>query len=510
MSASNATPIRVLPDPHSRLAAWPLHDVESSRAIEAHHQDKLPPHTLMQRAGLAVARLGLAIAPHASRIWIAAGPGNNGGDGLEAAIHLRAAGKDVLVTLLGDSNRLPADARASLARAQAAGVPIAASLPTTNIGGGLVIDALLGLGSSRAPQGPIAEAIREMNRLEAPTLSIDLPTGLDAGTGRLLDPSGAACVRAQHTLALLTLKPGLFTAHGRDHAGVVWFDGLGAEPTLAASATLPCHAGISALAPSRRHAHHKGSFGDVLVLGGAPGMAGAAFLCARAASAAGAGRVYLGPLDSNAPSLDPGLPELMLRDTMARDAMDWRSMTLACGCGGGDAVREVLPRALSNAPRLVLDADGLNAVASDLALQSQLKARAQRGLGTILTPHPLEAARLLGCDAATVQADRLAAATSLAGRHGCVVILKGSGSIVASPGAAPSINPTGNAALSTAGTGDVLAGWLAGLWTQGLEARAAALAATYLHGRAADRWIDDGHTGALTASRLIGLMQSGP
>jgi hydroxyethylthiazole kinase-like uncharacterized protein yjeF len=200
----------------------------------------------------------------------------------------------------------------------------------------------------------------------------------------------------------------------------------------------------------------------------------------------------------------------MVRDAAGRDVLDWRSMTLACGCGGGQAIHDVLPRALSTAARLVIDADGLNAVAGDPALQTQLRARASRGLETILTPHPLEAARLLGCDAATVQSDRITAASTLADRLACIVILKGSGSIVAAPGRAPSINPTGNAALSTAGTGDVLAGWLAGLWSQGIEARAAAIAGTYLHGAAADRWIAQGASGALTASRLIALMQPAP
>jgi hydroxyethylthiazole kinase-like uncharacterized protein yjeF len=163
--------------------------------------------------------------------------------------------------------------------------------------------------------------------------------------------------------------------------------------------------------------------------------------------------------------------------------------TVVCGCGGGDAVREVLPRLLSLAQRLVLDADALNAIAADSTLAALLCARAERGLGSVLTPHPLEAARLLACATAEVQADRLRAAQSLAERFRCVIVLKGSGSIVAAPRRAARINATGNASLATGGTGDVLAGWLAGLWAQAGPDHAPADVATRAvaqHGAAAE------------------------
>ncbi len=470
--------------------ALPLHGAATSRAIEQQAQSALPAHTLMRRAGMAVARLSLAVAPHAGKVWIAVGPGNNGGDGLEAAITLRQSGREVRVTWLSDAAALPPDAADALRRAQAAGVEIGdASAPPMQTHD-LAIDALLGLGATRAPQGRLAELIVELNALPCPVLAVDLPSGLNAWTGQ---PLGEACVRATHTLALLTLKPGLFTGHGRDLAGEVWFDDLGADAIIQSTDAWLTGADASqSIQTHRLHAQHKGSFGDVAVVGGAPGMTGAALLAARAAHAAGAGRVYVDLLDDGkqAVALDAARPELMFRHAWWQGTPEViAGATIVCGCGGGDAVRPALPRLLSLASRLVLDADALNAIAIDEALQAQLSARATRGHATVLTPHPLEAARLLGSIAGEVQADRLQAARTLADRFGCVVLLKGSGSVIAAPGRAPWVNPTGNAALATAGTGDVLAGWIGGLWAQdGTAARAfeIAAAAAHAHGAAAD------------------------
>ena len=317
-------------------------------------------------------------------------------------------------------------------------------------------------------------------------LAVDLPTGLCADSGRLL---GEAAVRAQHTLALLTLKPGLFTAQGRDDAGQVWLDDLGVAPAPdSASAWLTGPEAVGQVLPGRLHAQHKGSFGDVLVLGGAAGMGGAAMLAARAALAAGAGRTLVARLDGDhAP--DPWRPELMPR--ALSDALEptlLQRATVVCGCGGGNAIAQPLAAVLLHAPQLVLDADGLNAVAADGALRMALQARAARGQSTVLTPHPLEAARLLGSSTAAVQADRLGQAQALAEALQATVVLKGSGSVIASPGRPPWINPTGNARLGTGGSGDVLAGWLGGLWSQAADrdAHAAAAAAVWLHGRAAE------------------------
>lgn len=483
-------PVRVDPE----RGPWPLHDSAAARAAETAALAAHAPFALMAGAGLAVARLALAVAPHVRRIQVWAGPGNNGGDGCVAARHLLAVGRDVRLTLVSDASKLPADAARALQEAQQAGVPIGDAEPQPQ----LVIDALLGLGARRAPEGAVADAIGRINGSGSPVLAIDIPSGLHPDTGALL---GEAGVRATHTLSLLSLKPGCFTARGRELSGTVWFDALAVD----AGACTARLAGPPALGP-RALASHKGSHGDVLVVGGAAGMVGAAWLAARAALAAGAGRVYTSPLDEQASLLDTAHPEVMGR----REAWRWppeqlATQTVVCGCGGGDAVRKALPPLIAHAGRLLLDADALNAIAADSMLQDLLRRRGTRGLAVLLTPHPLEAARLLKVGSADVQSDRLSAAQTLASKLACAVLLKGSGTVVAALDRVPSINPTGNAALAGPGTGDVLAGWAGGLWAQSPAAQAAdiATAAAWQHGRAADIWPAANRGAPLRASDLI-------
>lgn len=456
----------------------------------------------MARAGTATARLALAVAPHARTIEVLCGPGNNGGDGLIAALQLCHSGKQVTVRLLADAARLPPDARNAWEQARAAGVSITTTLPD-HLQADLAIDALLGLGANRVVDGSLAVALNRINDARTTVLAVDLPSGLNADTGAVL---GDRAVHATHTLSLLTLKPGLFTGQGRDHAGRVWFDDLSAgaqafddQPRLAGPEDA-----LRALS-LRRHAQHKGSFGDVIVIGGAPGMGGAALLAARAALAAGAGRVYVGLLAAgDATAFDAQRPELMqrpLQELLQVAALS--SATVVCGCGGGNMVRETLPEVLHHAQRLVLDADALNQIAVEPGLRQALRARATRARATIVTPHPLEAARLLGHDVQQVQADRLHAASQLCESLACCVLLKGSGTVLAAPAQAPCIIPTGNARLASAGTGDVLAGWLGGLWAQQSDAQGAmqmAIAAAWLHGAAAE--LDTSHA-ALRALDLI-------
>ncbi|SCK53571.1 yjeF C-terminal region, hydroxyethylthiazole kinase-related/yjeF N-terminal region [Variovorax sp. HW608] len=458
-----------------------LFDIAATRRIEEAAAKALPPHTLMQRAGLAAARLAMALAPHARLVWVACGPGNNGGDGFEAASQLQRRGFETVVTRIGEEGRLPADARASLQRAREAGVTFAEAPPATC---DLAVDALLGIGSARPPSGPMLDWLRRMSDAAAPVLAIDTPSGLDADTGNLsanyLPADGARQRRV--CLSLLTLKPGLFTAQGRDAAGELWFDDLGiADIAERPAARLP---GLPATS-QRRHASHKGSYGDVAVIGGAPGMAGAALLAGSAALHAGAGRVFVAPLDRDALPLDPVRPELMFRRP---DTLDLSGMTVVSGCGGGTAVAELLPHILQTAGALVLDADALNCMASDPALQSLLTARAASGRPTVLTPHPLEAARLLGSNTGEVQRNRLAAARELAARFGAIVVLKGSGSVIAGPNEIPVINPTGNARLATPGTGDVLAGMVGAALAAGHPPMTATCEAVWRHGDLADRW----------------------
>ncbi|WP_295987568.1 NAD(P)H-hydrate dehydratase [uncultured Variovorax sp.] len=457
-----------------------LFDIAATRRIEQAASAALPAHTLMQRAGLAVARLAMAIAPHARTIWVACGPGNNGGDGFEAAAKLRHRGFFPVVTFLGDEGRLPPDAKASLQRARDAGVTFATAPPSAYE---LAIDALLGIGSTRQPEGAMADWLAHMHTSGRPVLCVDVPSGLNADTGTLPRGAGAGQSAARSCITFLTLKPGLFTAQGRDAAGTVWFDDLGCgtfrDQPVARIAGAP-------EAQPRSHASHKGSYGDVAVIGGASGMAGAALLAGSAALHGGAGRVFVGLLDLSAAPVDTAQPELMLRDART---LDLSSMTAVCGCGAGEAVRELLPSVLSTAAALVLDADALNAIAADNNLQVQLASRGKGGSPSVITPHPLEAARLLGRSVGEVQGDRLAAARELAERFGVVAVLKGSGTVIAGTGqTTPVINLTGNARLATAGTGDVLAGMVGAALAAGRPAFEAARESVWQHGRIADTW----------------------
>lgn len=464
-----------------------LHSVAATRTREQIAAATLPRHTLMRRAGLAVAQLAQALHPHARNIWVACGPGNNGGDGIEAAIQLLQRGYQPQVTWLGQPGAVPSDTQASWERAVQAGVPFSTSPPDH---ADLTIDALLGIGCTRAPEGQMNEWVRRMNDKATPILAVDLPTGLQADTGA----AGPCCVLAHHTLSLLTLKPGLFTAQGRDSAGQVWLDSLGTNMSDA-DATAFLGGRRPTQQPRFSHASHKGLRGDVAVIGGASGMTGAALLAASAALHAGAGRVMVSLLQDNALGVDVYHPEFMMRpfNTLALE-----TLTVACGCGGGTAVASTLLEVLQRVPRLVLDADALNCIATDSKLKTRLRARTSH-LQTILTPHPLEAARLLGCSTAEVQANRLAAAQQLADDLTSTVVLKGSGSVIASFGQKPVINPTGNGLLATGGTGDVLAGFMAARLARGASAFEAACAASYHHGELADHWPADL---ALTAGRL--------
>lgn len=453
-----------------RLTHWPMHDTAGNRALESLGNSTLDEggdSGLMQRAGTSVARLARALAPHARQVWILAGPGNNGGDGFEAAVTLKRIGLDVQIGWIGSEERLPADARHALHRAREAGVPIEPNcrIPETLSPHDLVIDALLGRGLNRSPDGQLAHAITTLRQSPAPILSVDIPSGLRADSGTLTE--SGLCVQARWTLALLGLAPGLFTVHGRDVAGEIWWDDLGIDvQRIAPTAWLASTAVLLGQWPGRRHAQHKGSFGDVWVIGGASGMSGAIHLAGRGALRGGAGRVRLVPL-ANEPQPSSS-PELMVTPlaVLLDNPSPLHRATVVAGCGGGAAIAQVLPVLCEIAPRLILDADALNALAHEPALRDALRARHAQALSTILTPHPLEAARLLGDPVEEVQAHRLESAARLARELGCVVALKGSGTVVASPGQLPMMHAVGNVALASPGSGDVLAGYLGGLWSQ--------------------------------------------
>lgn len=474
----------------SDTAPLPLYHQPGLRAIE-----RLPlaagETALMQRAGLAAAEWARELcADGRSAVLVLAGPGNNGGDAFAMAAHLAGWSFDVRLVFTGDAGRLSADAAAALAQWQSAGGKLLTAIPE-GPAWGLIVDGLFGIGLQRdigAPFDSLIAAANDLGRRHAcPLLALDCPSGLDADTGTI---RGAA-VHASHTLTFIAMKPGLLTADGPDCCGEVRLAKLG----LDAPANLPpegytVHRNQFAarLAPRSRNSH-KGSFGSVGILGGAPGMTGAALLAGRAALKLGAGRVYLGLADPDAPRFDPVQPELMLRDAATLPALPLDALAVGPGLGTAGAAPDLLSRALGIGRPLVLDADALNLVAADTGLAATLAARPAPSL---LTPHPAEAARLLGTSVATVQNDRIAATVEIGRRFACFAALKGCGTVIATPDGHWFVNTSGNPGMASAGMGDTLTGLVVALLAQGWDAEAALLAGVHLHGAAADALVAEG------------------
>jgi hydroxyethylthiazole kinase-like uncharacterized protein yjeF len=481
--------------------ATPILTPAGIRAVEARAVDRIP--SLMDRAGVAIAEAARRLAADTgAAIVVVVGPGNNGGDGWVAAEKLRAGFSRVTVLDIAGTPPKAAEAREAQARFLANGGVAVREWPAGRPA--LVIDALLGIGLARDVDAAMAAAIERINACGAAVLSADIPSGLDAQTGRV---RGVA-VRAAHTITFIARKPGLLTGDGPDHCGALECDELGTrdEVLAAADGELLTPDDVRGWLAPRKRGAHKGNHGLLGVIGGSRGMAGAALLAGRAGLVCGAGKVRVGLLSSDAPVVDIAYPELMLgavEDVMKADA-------IVAGPGAGQSPsatsvsmfeRSVLPALLALPKPLVLDADALNAIAYNDGLRAALVARTAP---TVLTPHPAEAARLLGVQTAQVQSDRLAAALELAKRLDVHAVLKGAGSVCALAGGRWSINATGNPGLASAGTGDVLAGMIGALICQGLPAERALQYAVCLHGAAADSLVARGvGPVGLTASEVM-------
>ena len=479
---------------------WPLVDADGMRRRDRHTIETLgvPADLLMESAGRAVAGEALALGAADRGVLVVCGDGNNGGDGLVAARHLHLLGVPVRVALLGRPEALKGDANANLVRARAAGVAFVAA-ETGARPGELIVDAIFGTGLARPVVGSAAEAVERIRRARqeggSTVLAVDLPSGLSADSGQPL----GTCVEADVTVTLGLPKLGLVLEPGRTLAGRVRVAHIGIVervPGEAPPAVLWTHAGAAARLPLRPASGHKGTFGHVLVVAGSEGKTGAAALAALGAGRAGAGLVTIACPAGLNDILEVKCTEAMtvpVPDTQGRAfalaaekpllELAGSRDVVALGPGIGTASETVaLVRAIVIALEkpLVLDADGLNALANDPAL---LKRRRH---ATIVTPHPGEAARLLGLQGQEINADRVATARALAERTGAVVVLKGAATVTAAPDGRVIVNPTGGPLLATGGTGDVLTGLIAGLLAQGLEPLEAAALGAFLHGSAAD------------------------
>jgi hydroxyethylthiazole kinase-like uncharacterized protein yjeF len=489
------------------IATDPVFFTAQIRDIEQQAM-KLPnPPPLMEKAGLAAAQAirDRLLKRSNQSILVLAGPGNNGGDAFVVARYLKEWGNTVTVVFAGDRNRVPADAKQALQAWLACGGELYPGIPDGDRNWDTVVDGLFGIGldqsNNRPIEGQYRDWIETVNRMAAPVVALDIPSGLGSDDGCIY----GAAIRATLTVTFIGRKPGLYTNFGPECCGEVILCDLGIHLPSAPQPQvwLLNHMLAASLLPPPRSANsHKGSFGNVAILGGSGGMTGAALLAGRAALQSGAGRVYAGLLAENAPAVDFFQPELMLRPPSGIFELTQLHCLIA-GPGLGQSAQALawLETTLDGNYPLVLDADALNLLAQHSNLANRLK---QRNAPSILTPHPAEAARLLNTDSAAIQSNRMNAALQIAQKFNSYVVLKGAGSICCFPGGKRYLNTSGNPALSTAGTGDVLAGIIGALLAQGLNPGPALLLAVYLHGAAADRWARQ-HRGMLgmTASEVI-------
>lgn len=460
----------------------------------------LPGATLMERAGTASYRLLRRLWPDAKDITLVCGLGNNAGDGYLIARLALADGLGVRVLQLGDRDRLAGDAL-TMAQAydQAGGevLPFAGLPSRTDV----IVDAILGTGLERPVSGYWAEAVQAINRHPAPVLAIDIPSGLDSDRGQIL----GIAVEAAATISFIGLKRGLFVGAGPDCCGRIYFDALEVPARvyshqLLSARRLDWDQQSSLLTPRRRTAH-KGDFGHVLVVGGAKGMGGAARLAAEAAARTGAGLVSLATWSGHAAALTMTRPEIMttgVEEAADLDPLLQRATQIVLGPGlGQDAWgRSLWTRVLETDRPLVVDADGLNLLANTPRHRDDW----------VLTPHPGEAARLLGLSAAAVQADRFAAALALQQRFGGVVVLKGAGTLIQGPEARPpGVCSQGNPGMASGGMGDVLSGIIGAWLAQGFDLETAAGLGVCLHGAAGDRVAASGERGLLAGDLLAEL-----
>jgi hydroxyethylthiazole kinase-like uncharacterized protein yjeF len=456
-------------------------------------------YTLMTRAGEAALDLLGESWPAAQHLLVLCGAGNNGGDGYVLARLASAAGLAVRTAALSEPTRLSGDAARAYRDFSAAGGVAVPFDPALLADCEVIVDGLLGTGLDRDVTGPLAACIESVNASGKSVLALDLPSGLNADDGRRM----GCAVRAERTITFVGLKSGLFLGAAPDHVGLLAFARLGIDRDVAVGQPVLVRVGSGELArtlPPRRRAAHKGDNGRVLVIGGGPGMPGAVRLAAEAALRVGAGLVTVATHTGNLAAVVAGRPEIICQEVeseaAARPHMAAADViAVGPGLGQSDWSRGLMEAALAAGKPLIMDADALNLLAQS----------PWRGPQWVLTPHPGEAGRLLGCGAGEIQADRLAAVRGLVERYGGVVVLKGAGSLVLGPGGRPWICDAGNPGMATAGMGDVLTGVIAGLAAQCRDLELAAATGAWVHAKAGDLAAAAGMRGLLASDVLARL-----
>jgi len=479
-----------------------VHTAAQVRALDRHAIDDLqiPSYTLMTRAGEAALGALRSCWPSAQRIAVVCGPGNNGGDGYVLARLAREQRLEVVAVGLHEPARLQGDARRAYDDFLAAGGTVGSWHADCLRGMDVIVDAIFGVGLSRPVDGVAAEAIAAINHSDARVLALDIPSGLHADTGEILGDA----VRAERTVTFLGLKLGFYLGEGPNCVGVVMFDALElpaqALAYVEATALRIDEPEVAELLPPRRRTAHKGQQGSVLVIGGNIGMPGAARMAGEAALRAGAGLVTIATRNENVAAIVGARPELMCRGVNSAEeltALIARADVLALGPGLGqdEWAQAMFETALAKDRRVVVDADALSLLAQS----------PRKNAHWILTPHPGEAARLIGKTTAEVQHDRLGAAREIAARYGGTVVLKGAGTLVLSDEGLPAICDRGNPGMASAGMGDVLTGVIAGIVAQKAELAAAARVGVLVHALAGDMAARRGERGLLATDLLAYL-----
>ncbi len=493
--------------PQDRPSHHALYSAEQMRDLDrcAIEELKIPGIQLMKRAGRSAFQLLLERWPQCAALEVFCGRGNNGGDGYILAGLAAARGIPALVWELKDAASGRGDAALARSFALGSGAELRPFTdyqprPETEV----IVDALLGTGVSGALKEPLRSAVSAINERNLPVLALDIPSGLDPDRGTVSD----LAVFADITLSFIGLKAGLLTGQAADYCGEIEVDdldlpaGLFAQVQPVAGLLNPAH--FDACFGPRRATANKGEFGHLLILGGDLGYGGACLMAAEMALRSGAGRVSVITRPQHVPAILARCPEVMVhgieRPNQARVGellAQADALVVGPGLGSSSWSLQLLYFALQQQLPTVLDADALNLLAVNPALKSELRGEC------ILTPHPGEAARMLQTSAAEVQADRYLAAARLTADWPAVVVLKGSGSLVAAAGRQTLVCAEGNPGMATAGMGDILSGLLGGLLAQGLDSWQAAAAGVWLHARAADQAATDAGETGLLASDLV-------
>jgi hydroxyethylthiazole kinase-like uncharacterized protein yjeF len=484
-----------------------IYSAAQVRALDAWEIEKrqVPSFTLMTRAAEGALKILRARWPEARRVAVVSGAGNNGGDGYVLATLAKAAGLEALVLAATPPERLQGDARRAQAEWLAVGGAAHPFAADALSGCDVIVDGLLGIGLAGPPRPESRAVIRAINAARRPVLALDVPSGLDAETGAVHE----AAVRADVTVCFVAFKSGLYLGAGPEHAGVVLLEDLGVvAPPLPQFAPLLRRideAEIAQHLPRRQRESHKGSHGRVVIIGGGMGMPGALRLAGEAAMRVGAGLVTVGGIPENLVAVTATRPELiylpLTSSSNLEEALRGASVVaIGPGLGRGEWAQRLWTQVmkLEGIP-VVMDADALNLLAlSPVKLPPDW----------VLTPHPGEAARLLGRDTAAIQADRVGAVRELHQRYGAITVLKGAGTLVASgaDGTDLSICERGNPGMATAGMGDVLTGVIAGLIAQLGDSDRAARLGVLIHALAGDSAAQGGQRG-LIASDVIGELR---